>query len=91
MDLIELKNDYGEALALFGGIDVTILETNNVELIEEEIRNKICHAKENGGYLHHSDHSVSNKVELDTYKFVLDCVLKYGKYTIFMELPLGLE
>ena len=80
MDLLEIKDNFGEQIALFGGIDVTILETNDFKKIEEEISNKINYGKQNGGYLYHSDHSISNKVELHTYKFVIDCVLRYGKY-----------
>ncbi len=45
-----------------------------------EVRSKVLIAKENGGYIFHSDHSVPPSVSLENYEYVLDLVKRYGKY-----------
>ena len=37
-------------------------------------------AKEGGGYLYHSDHSIPTDVSFKKYQFVMECVKKYGRY-----------
>ena len=49
-------------------------------VIEEEIRTKILIAKEGGGYIYHSDHSVPANVSFEQYQRVIDLVLRYGTY-----------
>ena len=80
MDLIELKKTYGDKLSFMGGIDVRIMAKGDWNLIEEEIAKKITFAKKDGGYIYHSDHSVPKDVSFESYKFVMECVKKYGKY-----------
>ena len=80
MDLIELKEAYGDKLSFMGGIDVRVMAKGDRGLIEEEISKKITFAKKGGGYIYHSDHSVPKNVSFEAYQFVIDCVKKYGKY-----------
>ncbi len=80
MDLIKLKKQYGDKLALMGGIDVRAMAADDPKVIEEEIRTKLQVAKEGGGYIYHSDHSVPNNVSLEQYRRVIELVLKYGTY-----------
>ena len=80
MDLIELKKDFGDRLALMGGIDVRAMADPDLSIIEEEIKEKIPYAKKGGGYIYHSDHSVSNDVSLLQYQRVLELVAEWGRY-----------
>lgn len=80
MDLKELKSAYGDQIALFGGINVLLMEAQDDSLIEKEIREKFEVAKPGGGYLYHSDHSIPKDVSFRKYRFVMDCVRKYGQY-----------
>ena len=48
--------------------------------IEEEIREKVTAAKEGGGYIYHSDHSIPNNVSFQQYSRVIDLIKKYGEY-----------
>lgn len=80
MDLIELKEQYGDRLAFMGGIDVDILRTADKEKIDEEIRNKVTVAKEHGGFIFHSDGSIPPDVTMESYQFALEMALEYGKY-----------
>jgi uroporphyrinogen decarboxylase len=80
MDVIELKRRYGDNVALMGGIDVRVMADGTDEELEEEIGRKITIAKENGGYIYHSDHSVPDNVSFPRYKRVIELVHKYGSY-----------
>jgi uroporphyrinogen decarboxylase len=48
--------------------------------LEEEIRDKVVAAKEGGGYIYHSDHSVPHNVSFQQYKRVIELIRKYGRY-----------
>jgi uroporphyrinogen decarboxylase len=80
MDLPELKREYGDSLAFMGGIDVRAMANPDPRLIEEEISTKIPIAKEGGGYIYHSDHSVPNNVSFQQYCRVIELVKEYGSY-----------
>jgi uroporphyrinogen decarboxylase len=80
MDLIELKKQYGDRLAFMGGIDVRKMSHPDPSVIEEEIRTKISFAKQGGGYIYHSDHSVPDDVSFQQYCRVIELVHKYGSY-----------
>lgn len=80
MDLLELKDKFGNRLAFMGGIDVRAMADSDPTVIEKEIRIKIPKAKKGGGYIYHSDHSVPDNVSLEQYHRVLGLVEKYGAY-----------
>jgi uroporphyrinogen decarboxylase len=78
MDLVELKRQYGKDLAFMGGIDVRAM--SDPQAIEEEIRRKIPVAKQGGGYIYHSDHSIPKDISFQQYQNVLRLVRQYGTY-----------
>lgn len=80
MDVIELKKQYGDVLTLIGGIDVRTWARGGLLEIEKEIATKVTFAKQGGGYVFHSDHSVPDNVDLSTYKKVVELALQYGRY-----------
>jgi len=80
MDLISLKRQYGDKLALMEGIDVRAMAADDPKLIEEEIRTKFQVAKDGGGYIYHSDHSVTDNVSYDQCCRVVELVHRYGTY-----------
>jgi uroporphyrinogen decarboxylase len=80
MDVIALKEQYGDRLAYMGGIDVRNMALDDPSAIEAEIKAKITAAKRGGGYIYHSDHSIPNNVSLKQYQHVLELVHKYGRY-----------
>ncbi len=81
MDLVELKEEYGDKICFMGGIDVRLMALDDPKPIEREIKEKIGRAKEGGGYIYHSDHSVPKNVSFQQYKRVIELVKKYGRYT----------
>ncbi|MFH1615886.1 MAG: uroporphyrinogen decarboxylase family protein [Planctomycetota bacterium] len=80
MDIRELKSMYGDRIAFFGNIDVMLMEDPDDSKIENEIKEKFSVAMPGGGYLFHSDHSIPKDVSFEKYKFVMQCVRKYGQY-----------
>lgn len=80
MDLMMVKRDYGDALALWGGIDVITITAGDEERLHEEIREKTLFAKQGYGYIFGSDHSIPDNVSLDLYEKMLDWGRKYGRY-----------
>jgi len=80
MDLTELKREYGDKISFMGGIDQRLMAFDDPTPIEKEIREKLEVAKEGGGYIYHSDHSVPKNISFQQYVRVIDLVKKYGKY-----------
>ena len=80
MDVIELKEKYGNKIAFMGGIDVRLMALDDPKPLEKEIKRKIGGAKENGGYIYHSDHSVPKNVSFQNYQTLIKYVKKYGNY-----------
>lgn len=80
MDVRRLAPQYGDRLALFGNCDVMKYATNDLDLIEEEIRAKLSAGMATRGYIYHSDHSVPPQVTWATYQHIIACVEKYGNY-----------
>lgn len=81
MDLPALKETYGDRLTLMGGIDVRTMANPDPRVVEHEISNKLSIAKQGGGYIYHSDHSVPNDVNFMQYKRVIELAKKYGGYS----------
>ncbi len=79
MDVRQLKPRYGDQLTFWGNIDVTKMSGPAAEC-EAEIRDKITLAKQGGGYMYHSDHSVPPEVSFDRYRWIMDRVAAYGGY-----------
>lgn len=80
MDVVELKEKYGDKLSFMGGIDARAMADPDPSKIEEEIKRKIPAAKVGGGYIYHSDHSVPKNVSFQQYKRVIELVHEYGRY-----------
>jgi uroporphyrinogen decarboxylase len=80
MDLVELKRDYGDRLAFMGGIDVRAMAHPDPSVIEQEVARKVPVAKQNGGYIYHSDHSVPDNVSFAQYCRTIELVNHYGAY-----------
>ena len=80
MDLLKLYHDYGDVISFMGGIDVRVLSTNDKQLIDRELEEKIPVVMGKYGYVLHSDHSIPKTVEYDSYKYFVDKGLSLGTY-----------
>lgn len=80
MDLLRIYKDYGDRLSLMGGIDVRTLYTNDRRIIDAELDAKIPIVKQGFGYTLHSDHSIPNTVNFETYEYFVQKGLEIGRY-----------
>jgi uroporphyrinogen decarboxylase len=80
MDLLRIKQRYGDRIALIGGMDERVLETNSREAVEAELASKIPQVMAGSGYVLQVDHSVSPLVEYETYRFFVERGLELGTY-----------
>jgi uroporphyrinogen decarboxylase len=80
MDLLDLKRRFGDRITLCGGMDIRALETNDIRAIEAELQAKLPAAMEGGGYILHTDHSVSSRVDYESYRYFVDRGRELGTY-----------
>ena len=80
MDLLKLYRDYGDRLSFMGGIDVRELYSNDLSRVDAELEAKIPIVKGNYGYALHSDHSIPDTVNYETYRHFVDKGLSLGTY-----------
>jgi len=80
MDLLRIYRNFGDRLSLMGGIDVRVLYTNDKAVIDAELLKKIPAVKGHFGYVLHSDHSIPNTVNYDSYRYFVDRGLELGAY-----------
>jgi uroporphyrinogen decarboxylase len=79
MDVRELKPRFGRELTFWGNISVVKM-AGDARQCEAEVREKLTCAKEGGGYLYHSDHSVPPEVSFHRYQWIMELLEKYGRY-----------
>ena len=78
-DVRDLGKLHGGKIAFFGNIDVRKLSGTRKD-VEEEVIPKVEAAKNFGGYIFHSDHSVPPTVSWDNYCHAVELVKKHGRY-----------
>ena len=79
MDLLRLKQRFGDQIALIGGMDVRVLETNDRQAVKQNW-SKVPAVMSGSGYVLQVDHSVSRLVEYETYKYFVERGLEIGSY-----------
>ncbi|MCL2816102.1 MAG: hypothetical protein FWD23_16030 [Oscillospiraceae bacterium] len=75
MDILRIYEKYGGALALIGGIDAREIESNDFARIKAELDAKLPVLMGKNGYVLHSDHSISDNVEYESFEYFMN----YGK------------
>jgi len=80
MDLLRIYKNFGEKISLMGGMDVRTLYSNDFKIIDKELESKIPIVKQGFGYALHSDHSIPNTVNYDSYVHFIDYGRELGTY-----------
>lgn len=80
MDLLRIYNNFGDKIALMGGIDVRTLYSNDKAIIDKELEAKIPTVKNGFGYVLHSDHSIPKTVDYDILKYYFSKGIELGTY-----------
>ncbi len=72
MDIKELKGKYGDKICLWGGIPLEELIGGTPEDIKKSVKYAIESAKENGGYIFGSSHSIAVGTKYDNFMTMLE-------------------
>lgn len=72
MDIVETRKQFGEALALRGGIDKFVVRTGTREQIRREVEYKCQPLMRRGGVVFGLDHRIPNGTPLESYRFYVD-------------------
>jgi uroporphyrinogen decarboxylase len=78
VDLTELRDRFGRQLVWEGNIDAMKLYYGTKQDIEDEVKSKLSLFPE-GGYIYRLDGPISEEASYDNYRWLIDCVHKYGK------------
>ena len=84
MDITRLKREYGDRIALWGGVNTETLVAGTSEDIRAEVRRAVRHVAPGGGFILGTSHTVLVGAKYDNYMAMLDEARKVGKY------PMGL-
>ena len=71
---------FGDKIALMGGFDVRPVASNDRDGIRRELEAKIPFVKRNNGFILHSDHSIPESTEYETYQYFLELGRELGTY-----------
>jgi len=80
MDLHRIKANYGDKIALMGGLDIRVLEENDTEKLDAFLKQMLPEAIKGSGYMLHTDHSIPPSVDYQTYKYFVEKGLELGTY-----------
>ncbi len=83
MDIVQVKQRYGDRLALVGNIDLVYTLTRGTpEEVDAEVRQRIRDLAPGGGYALASANSITEYVPVANYNAMREAVFKYGAYPI---------
>jgi uroporphyrinogen decarboxylase len=82
MDIAEVKQRYGDRLAVVGSVEVDTLSRGTPEQVEQEVRSLMERVAPGGGYALGSSNSVPDYAKFDNYIAMLRAGEKYGNYPI---------
>ena len=83
MELDHFKERYGRRICLCGNVDcMTTLYSGSLEDVENNVKNCIRKAAQNGGYILTSSNSIHSSVKPENYLKMIECLNKFGKYPI---------
>ncbi|MCL1910525.1 MAG: hypothetical protein FWG05_06295 [Kiritimatiellaeota bacterium] len=80
VDMLKLYADYGDVLSFIGGLDARPIASNDLPGIKRELEAKIPIVKGKHGFILHSDHSIPESTEYETYKYFLELGRELGAY-----------
>jgi len=81
LDVVDIKERFGNRLAFVGNIDVRVLESGDRTAIKREVLHKL-HAARGGGWICQSDHSVSSSVAPESFAYMVELIREYGRFPL---------
>ena len=78
-DVREVKNTYGQKIALLGGIDMDFLCRSGPDAIRQRVRETLDVCQSGGGYCLGTGNSVANYIPIENYLAMVDEGLLYSR------------
>ena len=85
MDPVELKQRYGDRLALVGNIDVDLLASGTPAQVRQQVRERIAQLGPGYGYLLSSSNSITDYCLPENVWAMLEALEEYGRYPLFQK------
>jgi len=85
MDLRRLKAEYGDRLALWGGINIETLHDGTVNEAKREVLDALLHAGPGGGLIIGSSNSVAYGAKFENYMAAQETAKSFGTYPLDMD------
>lgn len=82
MDLARLKQEYGRAISLWGGINIETLHDGTPDDNRADVVYALRHAAPGGGFILGTSNSVSYGSRYENYRAAVDAARRFGKYPI---------
>ena len=83
MDIGQVKQTYGDRIALMGNLDCTELLPNATPgEVEEAVKETISKAAPGGGYVLASSNSIHPAVKPENYRAMVDAARRWGNYPL---------
>ena len=82
MDLRRLKDQFGDRLCFFGGVDVDSLVAGTVDDVRRQVAYAIQHAGPGGGLVVVSGNTITSAVRWQNYEAMLAAVREFGTYPL---------
>ncbi|RKY03330.1 hypothetical protein DRP77_06350 [Candidatus Poribacteria bacterium] len=79
-DIVGLKRDFGDRLALWGGINIDMLIRGTPEQVKKEVREIILGCKKGGGFILGASHSLMKGTRAENYLAALEALREVGWY-----------
>ncbi|MDK3159435.1 uroporphyrinogen decarboxylase family protein [Kamptonema cortianum] len=80
-DVVDFAEKFGEKIAFFGGMDVRILESGDLQAIQKEVIRITSAMRRTGArYIFGSDHSIPPSVHFQSYQHALECFRDHAHY-----------
>ena len=80
VDIKEVKEKWGDKVALCGNVNCALMQTGTVEEVIESAEYCLTHGKPGGGYIYCTSNVPFKGLPADRYQLVLDVWIKHRKY-----------
>jgi uroporphyrinogen-III decarboxylase len=80
MDVLDIKNRYGDHMIPWGGLDVELLVSGTPEDIKRAVRFAMEHYKPDGRYIFGTSHSIAVGTGYDNFMAMVDEFEKWREY-----------
>jgi uroporphyrinogen decarboxylase len=82
MDIVKVKELYGDRLCLVGNVSNELLRSGTPAEVEERVKYLIRNVAPGGGYCVGSGNSVPEWAKFENYMAMRGATFKYGKYPL---------